>query len=225
MIPLTHMHIPKTAGASLLTILRLQYGDDVLAIPARDWEKVTPEQAQAHTAISGHFPYHAPQRWEIGPHRTITFLREPLARIGSLYAYIHGRGRAHRAWLQVSGMSPQEFAERGPFDNCQTRMLAEREDFQWFHELKPLTANDLSLAKFNLDHTWFVGDVATFRQDVYRLQETLGWAAFAVPHIHASLSRPHIELTEAVKAKWKWDLELYSSFSRNDNRAWDSTIT
>lgn len=209
-----HNHIPKTAGGSLLSILRLQYGEELLPIPARDWEDVTPAQAREYAVISGHVPYGiAEARWGLEDVRHITFLRDPVARVASLYGYILRRGGGHCAYEYVSRMTPQEFAEHGPFDNCQVRMLAGRQDFQWFQTKLPVTAADLAQAEANLDACWFVGDVAHFRADVYRLGDRLNWTPFAVPHINASLSKPRIEMTDAFMEKWCYDLAFYSRWS------------
>lgn len=209
-----HLHIPKTAGGSLLHILHTQYGERLLAIPARDWKKVTPEQAARHEVISGHFPYYVPEtEWGLESARYVTFLRDPVKRVASLYSYIKMRGNGHRAYQMISGMTAQEFAEDGPFDNCMTRMLAGRHDFQWFHDKFPITMAHLNGAWANLQKIWFVGDVGTFREDVYRLADLLDWGPFVIPHINASMSKPRIEPTAAFQDKWWADIELYSSWS------------
>jgi hypothetical protein len=194
--------------------MHTQYGGRLLAIPARDWEGVTPEQAARHDAISGHYPYGvAEEVWGLDDVRYVTFLRDPVKRVASLYSYIMMRGKGHRAYQQVSKMTVQEFAESGPFDNCMTRMLAGRYDFQWFQNKEPVTEDDLHLATENLGRIWFVGDVATFREDVYRLADLLDWGPFVIPHINASMSKPRIEPTDAFRNKWWADIELYSSWS------------
>lgn len=213
---LLHTHLPKTAGASLLAVLRLQYKQQVLAIPARDWQLVTPGEAQAHQVISGHYPFGTPEeRWGIEHGRYITFLREPVARAGSLWGYIQRRGKHHHGFEYVSRMDAQTFAERGPFDNCQTRMLAGRPDFQWFDDKDPVGQDDLDRAIANLETFWFVGDVEHFRADMYALGDRLAWAPFVIPHVNASLSKPRIKLTEAFLDKWEWDLRLYDYWVSN----------
>jgi hypothetical protein len=190
--------------------LHAQYEERLLAIPARDWEDVTPEQATHYQAISGHYPYGvAEDIWGLENVRYVTFLRDPAKRVASLYSYIRARGNAHRAYQQVSGMTVQEFAERGPFDNGMTRMLAGRYDFQWFQNKEPVTEDDLHLATKNLERIWFVGNVATFRADVYRLADRLDWGPFVIPHINASMSKPRVEPTAAFQDKWWADLYLY----------------
>ena len=209
-----HLHIPKTAGGSLVRVMHTQYRRRLLAIPARDWEDVTPEQAAQHDVITGHYPYGVPKSvWSLDGIRYVTFLRDPLKRVPSLYAYIKMRGEGHRAYQQVSEMTAQEFAERGPFDNCMTRLLAGRYDFQWYQDKIPLDADDLRLAWDNLRSIWFVGDVATFRDDVYRLADRLDWGPFVIPHVNASFSKPKIDPTAAFRRKWRYDLKLYEMFN------------
>ena len=211
---IAHCHIPKTAGGSLLHILNTQYHEKLLAVPARDWEDVTPGQAARYQVVSGHYPYGvAEDVWHLEAVRYVTFLRNPLQRVASLYGYIRARGNAHRAYQQVSRMTVQEFAERGPFDNGMTRMLAGRYDFQWFQDKRPVTEDDLRLAIKNVERIWFVGDVATFREDVYRLADLLGWGPFVIPHINASMSKPKISESQAFREKWWADLRLYDHWA------------
>lgn len=204
------LHIPKTAGGTRLELLRTAYGrPNVHAIPARDWERVTKRQLAGKTAVSGHFPYGAHEYWAQEEPEYITFLRPPLERIASLYAYILMRGRAHRAYRVVSRMTPQEFAERGTFDNGMTRQLAGRCDFMWYHDKEPLSEQDLEQAKCNLGELLFVGDVAQMTADVQALSELLGWPSMTIPFVNASLGKPRLQETQALREKWRWDIALY----------------
>ena len=221
-----HTHIPKCAGASVLSIMRQQYPGQLLAVPARGWEDVTPEQARAQQAISGHVPHGVAETvWGLEDVWYFTFLREPLARIASIYGYIKRRGAGHAAFRYVSGMTPQQFAEEGPFDNGQVRMLAGRRDFQWFQDLGPLTRDDLILARRHLETYSFVGDVAEFRAAVRALGTLLDWQPFGVPHVNASLSKVRIEPTARVLEKWRWDIELYKTWKERSKSAAVLTMT
>lgn len=211
MSDLFHLHIPKTAGGSILSMLRVEYGQRLLAIPARDWEDVTPDDVAGHDVVSGHFPYSALDTWGVHDGEVFAFMRDPVERVASLYAYIHMRGRRHPGYQHVSGVSPQEFAEHGPFDNCQTRMLSGRLDFQWFHEKSPVKEGDFTTALENAGGLWFLGDVSNFTSDVQLLGEMLGWPPMIIPHVNASKSKPKIKVTPEFIERWEFDLDLYAS--------------
>ena len=208
-----HLHIPKNAGGSVLRMLQKEYGkENVLAIPAQDWELVRPFSYENKMAVSGHFPFDAIETWGLGGF-TFTFLREPLTRIASLYAYIAERPQ-HEAHQLLLGYSPQEFAEQGPFDNCQVRMLAGMHDFQWSDEPKrDVTCDDYSAAVRNLGKLDLVGDVAFFDLYMDFIAAELDWEiALDTPRIHKSAEKPTIELTPDVARKWRWDFALYEYF-------------
>lgn len=209
-----HLHIPKNAGGTVLNLLYREYGPrNVYAIPARDWELVQPYMYEGKLAITGHFPFYAIEAWNIDGFK-FTFLRDPLDRVASLYSYIASRP-THRAHKLLLGYSPQEFAETGPFDNCQVRMLAGMIDFQWFHEGKrEVTADDYGLALKNMRKLDLVGDVAEF--DIYMdfIAAELEWTTDVIgaPRVHASSNKPTIEPTPEFKAKWRWDIALYEAY-------------
>lgn len=209
-----HLHIPKTAGGTVRSIMKLQYSNGLCMIPTRGWQRVQDSKINAATAITGHFPHSALNRWGIKETDfTFTFLRDPLERIGSMYAYIYQRGRAHAAYRYVSMYTPQEFAEQGPFDNGMTRQLAGMKGFQWFHEKRELTQEDLETAIQNMGKLDLVGDVAVFRDYMHYLEAELDWTPFVLPHINASISKPRIKLTHEVAKKWAWDIELYRRYT------------
>lgn len=209
---LLHLHIPKCAGGSLLLMLKSQYGTrrvQALA-PRHDWKRLTPSIKYTKLVVSGHYPFGLHAQIDDPDPIYITFLREPLDRIGSLYAYIKMRDRAHAAYGLISQMTAQEFAESGPFNNCQVRMLSGREDFGWYDDKARLTAEDFKRAKDNLvQQMVFVGDVSHFQEDVTEIGAMLGWETMAVPRANASLSTPRIEPTVKVRERWYWDLRLW----------------
>ena len=208
-----HLHIPKNAGGTVLHLLNRAYGTrNILAIPARDWELVRPFSLKDKLAVSGHFPFDAINFWGIDGFK-FTFLRDPLDRVASLYAYITARP-SHRAYNLLLGYSPQEFAEHGPFDNCQVRMLAGMHDFQWFtKEKREVTPADYATAIHNLGKLDLVGDVAFFDLYIDFIAAELDWdIALDAPRIHKSAEKPTIELTPEVERKWRWDFALYEYF-------------
>lgn len=210
-----HLHIPKCSGGTILALLTAQYGsNNVLALPARyGWRTLEPEDIAGKAVVSGHFAYGLHARLEDPDPVYFTILRHPLERAASLYAYIKMRGRGHAGYKHVRDATPQEFAEAGPFDNCQTRMLAGREDFGWYEDKARVDGDDLWRARHNLTQMAYVGDVSTLKADVATLTKLFGWRVMALPHVNASFSKPRIEPTTAFKTKWAMDLALYEWFT------------
>lgn len=205
-----HLHIPKAAGGTILAMLKEQYHRKVLALPARHgWHDLTPTVKATHSVISGHFPFDAHQMVHDDRPRYFTFLRHPIERVASLYAYIMYRGRGHAAYPIASRMTPYEFAARGPADNTMVRQLSGRNDFAWFDDKEQVTQYDLALAKDNLHRCFWVGDVEHLHADIDVLGQLLSWEPMAIPHINASLGKPRIEVTGEVERKWRWDIALW----------------
>lgn len=95
---LVHIHIPKTAGRSLNTMLRKLYLEDA-QLDATDepiqkkLRDMTAQDRARLKLVAGHFSYGV-HRSLSGPVRLLWILRDPGPRILSLYKYIH-RTRKH----------------------------------------------------------------------------------------------------------------------------------
>lgn len=107
--PVLFQHIPKTAGTSFLTILRNLFGDaNVLRVDAAH-DRLGQQVALAMRArgaqlscITGHVPLHVwrPYLPRLQP---FTMLRDPVARVQSLYRFLR---RAAPAELAELGLTP-----------------------------------------------------------------------------------------------------------------------
>ena len=146
--------------------------------------------AAARLAVTGHLHYgvhrHMPQECDY-----ITMLREPVARVVSMYRFILGNPRN---WLHDevvgSGMGLEEFVRRAAdpsVDNEQTRliagvgpgeMMARGADGRLRAPEKPqvaVTENDLARAKQNLDRFLVVGLTERFDESFILIRRALGW--------------------------------------------------
>jgi hypothetical protein len=181
------IHIPKTGGITLQSILEEKFGDSlVLDYPYTDEIK---KRKKPIKAIHGHFeikeyldfmpdPLSAP--------RIIIFLREPLDRALSHFYY----------WLndpppQDDPVYKKYFQEREP----------RLEDFLLAREMR----NICTCFLHPLDHPeyfWFVGFQETFDRDAARLQKMLGMPIHTPPVLNKGRPRPEIEISDEVKNRF-----------------------
>jgi len=126
------MHIPKTAGSTMLFILNNKYRlkKTVTIGNVNRLEPLTSlsnsEKAKIKV-LKGHFHFGIHQQLNTN-YKYITFLREPIARSISGYNYLHQNTNHYfHQQLKENNYSLKEMLTGGyilNFDNCQTRFLA-----------------------------------------------------------------------------------------------------
>ena len=189
------IHLPKTGGRTLAAALRYKYPSrtlflDSLYEPLERIEEIPLERRRAARAVTGHLHYgvhrHMPQRCEY-----ITMLRDPVARVVSMYRFIRDNPSN---WLHDevvgSGMGLEEFVRRAAdptAENLQTRLLAglgpgEVMALGADGRLRapekpppPVTEDDLARAKRNLDRFLVVGLTERFDESFILIRRALGW--------------------------------------------------
>jgi hypothetical protein len=228
---LIFLHIPKTAGTTLKTIIGRQYQPFEIAkcyyhAPGRTLagaldrlRSFSPEQAAGIRIIVGHVGYglHEHLGW---PSDYFTMLREPVERVISSY-YQTRRARNDSLKNEAQRLSLRDFVASGlrtALDNGQTRMLsgaAVEEDLlgkkvpygQCNREM-------LERAQSNLNKFVAVGISERFDESLMVFKRALGWTN--IYYVKANVGRnktPRQEISKdtlkCIERYNELDLELY----------------
>ena len=232
------LHVPKTAGWTLRGVLRYKYPSEILFLDQADdpfggIAAFPLEDRRRARVATGHVFYgvheHIPQ-----PTDYITVLREPIARVVSMYNHVLRR-REHRLHEEVAGsdMGLEEFARScadAGIDNQQTRLISGRargevvpresgEGGTWV--ASRLERGDLELAKRNLDDFLLVGLTERFDESFIMLRRALGWRLpmYAARNVGRATNgsapeRPSELAIELIRERNQFDLELHAHARR-----------
>lgn len=183
---LVFVHVPKTAGTTLQSIIsRLYKPHEILAeYPTESLSRLeqrfkafSTEQQVAIKVILGHFPYGS-CNWSENRPTYVTVLREPIDRLISHYHFVK---RApdhylHQA-VNVQDMSLEEYVASGislEMDNGQTRMICGPAAMKI--PFGQCTADMLAEAKYNLrNKITVVGLTEDFDRTVILMGHIFGW--------------------------------------------------
>jgi hypothetical protein len=190
---LIFLHVPKTAGTTLKTILSRQYGPDEIAKCYYDkpdktlkgqLEKIlslSKSQADRIKIVMGHmgFGLHEHLAW---PCTYFTVLRDPIDRAISSY-YQTRRAKFDKLRHDAQRLNLRDFVSSGllkAMDNGQTRLLsgaALNEDLLGKEvEYGACTEEMLQQAKNNLDDFAAVGISERFDESLMLLMQVFGWS-------------------------------------------------
>lgn len=163
---LIHMHIPKCAGTSFLTVLKQWYPVHKVDSPG--------EADYKHQVISGHFPYND-EYWD---HRWITFVRHPVDRLQSFYYYTTERGRRSKRnywWNIISKMSLEDWLNSDLSKNHMTKTFAGKKPQE------ALSPGDFGIARKNASRFYFIGSQENFDHDLRTLAKMLNKPVNVIP--------------------------------------------
>jgi hypothetical protein len=227
---LIFIHIPKTAGLTLSSVIRGRYDRsriirfDTLDRPLSDLEAIPLERRRQADVLMGHIHYGAHQ-YVPRESTYVTLLRDPVARVVSLYRYIYKEPRhpLHEE-MRRSRMGLVEYVESGidctQVDNGQTRQIAGVQ-----HE-NPGEA-ELIHATANLERMAFVGLTERFDESLLLMSRLFAWRlplyvsrnVFARDSTVPVEDQPNTvsvspEAMEVVRSHNHLDLELYDRSAR-----------
>lgn len=213
------MHIPKTAGTTLVELIRQQFKpEEYFSHTGRLPECLTPEVMKPiETArfVRAHQPYNFQQYFPRHP-VIITMLREPIARTYSNYVHLrtYGQDRLSEMGKELGKtdgelISIEEFLTLKTQSNRQTRYLAGLP----FSDNSMSPKSMLLLAKTHLESMAFFGITERFDDSLRLLTYTFGWN---LPTKYESLNRSTAkremtpELETAIRNANELDIELYN---------------
>lgn len=243
--PILFVHIPKTAGISLKSLLRSRCDHAAYLDISEGWPEwpdlVT--QVDAYDLIAGHVGYGIVNAFQRRP-AVVTFLRDPIERAVSAYYFLRQiddshyatrfqgaerRRREHTArrakelcLLDFIRSEPQIAAPH--LGNVQTWYLSSNEIRR--RPFRELRADDLQAAKKNLEQCHCFGLVERVDESMTMLSHTLGWEPFAgLPHANSTRARPSVTdldkpTLDSLRDLTRLDGELYRFATLLFERRW-----
>lgn len=222
--PLVFVHIPKTAGTSLLAILHRIYGPRSMYVCEQSYGSIETftampvRQRLCYRVLAGHFNFGLRVLYP-GLAAVMTFLRDPVERVLSLYSYVR-TAPAHplyqRARLPDFTLRTM-YDEHQIGDNGQVRFLA-RETRA--NRRTPCTRAMLDEAKQNLAQGCLTFGLAErFADSLELFSRVLDWPRLPAVRFNMTRGRvsrdqtsaPDLELIDETN---RFDTELYAFASR-----------
>ena len=235
------LHVPKTAGWTLRGVFRYKYpsrivfADDVFDRFGGITNVPIDERRRAKV-VTGHI-FHGIHEEMPQECRYMTVLRDPVARVVSMYGHVLRRPQ-HRLHSTVrrSGMDLEQFAREIPdpgVDNQQTRLISGRGYGEMLETTSgeriwvapKLTRDDLELAKSNLDSYLVVGLTERFDETFILIRRAMGWRLpmYATRNVGSTggpaREPPSDTAVELITERNQLDIELYAHAEQLFNAA------
>lgn len=226
---LIFLHIPKTAGQTLHTIIEKQYNtNQVFSIGRNTQERIeefkqlSEEERKNIRVLKGHMLF-GMHEFMAQPCTYITFLRDPIERIISSYYYVLREPNHYLHNLVISKqMSLKDFVSSGistDLDNGQTRRLSGVSAGRLLGS-KNITFGNcdpslLKIAKENLlNYFSVVGISEKFDESLLWFKQTLDWNNCFYVRKNVTINRPlnqdiSEDALDEIRKHNQLDLELY----------------
>lgn len=201
---LIHLHIPKTAGTTLLSILEKNYPNLHRLSNTRGW--INPNIPNKADCISGHMPFAS---ISVPNPEYITFVRHPITRLMSFYYYVCNRPM--NEWhSRVKPLTLSQFLKSNLHNNEMVRLIAGVEDIS-----VKITALHLDIAIANLETFSFVGITENTNKEIEWMAHKYNWQyrPIVIPYKLATKNKGYKTLPRSdflvAKKKTEYDLALY----------------
>ena len=231
------IHIPKTAGTTLRSILDLQYGRKNVLTYYNQTSAQLLENLNAtlkvgrhgYRALIGHFPYGPHDKLET-PSKYVTILRDPVTR--AISSYYENAKSGSPAVRRDNGevMDLRECIENKQqfFANQQLKMLIGK------NTMDVLDNADLQTASDNFARDFlFTGISEYFDASILLLSKRLGWRPCIYGRLNTGVAQTGIEnrVLESLKELNQLEIELYEERRelllrkmRREGRRFDSAL-
>ncbi len=211
------LHIPKTAGVTFGSILTRIYRPEEIAtyrmkFPLDSYyASVYAKRKQLHL-LRGHFTFGA-HRFVVAPFVYLTFLRDPIDRVISLY-YFYREWKDGPLYKDVQKISLEEFVTSGITRLADNGMVRQLSGVGSHVRYGSCTQETLQQAKENLERYFLVGLVQEFDRSIEIFSSLLGWQIPEYQPRNVTKNRPKRDeisaQTLAVLEKYnQLDKELY----------------
>lgn len=223
---LIFLHIPKTGGITLGSIIRRQYGRDAVyriarkrhdLRPIEEFKKLPDIQKEKIRVVEGHIPFGL-HRYLSGPATYITMLRNPVDRMISVYYFILSRPTHYlHSSILSQNLGLRDFIcsdMAADVHNGQVRFLSWTEEAGTFLPSGHLTTEHLEVAKRNMERFLLVGLLERFDETLIMLRRFMDWRNVCYSRRNVTPSRPHLEeipgdVLRLIEKYNELDMELY----------------
>ena len=216
--PIVFFHIDKTGGTTVCDYLAQQFDHgQIRPVPCGKHVDLYAHNRKfkhdrSHQLVMGHYDTGILECFDESPVVTMTVLREPVARVVSLYRYVlehdelYGKLSVDAQTLGIDGWMRKH---AGLWDNAMTRQIAGQ---RWSSGYKEASESMLIRAEAMLRQIDYVGVMENLTQFLERVAEGLGWSAPEPKRLNPTV-RPETvvppETRAFIEAHTVYDARLY----------------